>query len=343
MSPAPDYVRAIVSKPLGGLNDTLCQIQRALTFAEHTGRHLFLDTTESGILAPFDEFFEFVGDTIPLTIGFPESEVERWNKMSVSPASLEGRVSEFFNTPYPDRFMMVGELESRAVRLPSPDVTTDLVVHHQRGGGRLSQRLLAKINVKPDVMTQVMDMASDLPKHYAAVHIRATDYTTDHASLLQRLRRAEKALPILVCSDNSEVIADAIRILGESKVLFFPSQKDVPAGTPLHEASNYHSDGEKRQATLNLLRDVYAMSGAKTFYYAPIDQPGKFGEITFSGLTTLVQFLVTTPQVTQSFFSAMAVANQEPAARLIARPSTRMRLAWQKRYSRAKRSRKARR
>ena len=341
MSPSPEYTRAIVSKPLGGFNDTLCQIQRALAFAEHTGRHLFLDTTESGILAPFDDFFEFVGDTIPLTIGFPESEVERWNQMSVSPKSLEGRVSEFFDTPYPDRFMMVGQSGSRAVRLPSPDVTTDLVIHHQRGGGRLSQRLLARISVKPDVLAQVTAMSSDLPEHYAAVHIRATDYTTDHASLLKRLRRAEKALPILVCSDNSEVIADAMRILGESKVLYFPGQKDVPAGAPLHEASNYRSDSEKRQATLNLLRDVYAMSGAKTFYYAPIDQPGKFGEITFSGLTTLVQFLVTTPQVRQSFFPGGAMANQESATRLLAPLSTRMRLAWQKKYLKAERKRSA--
>jgi hypothetical protein len=343
MSATPDYTRAVVSKPLGGLNDTLCQIQRALQFAENTGRHLFLDTTESGILAPFDDFFYFVDDTIPVTMGFPASERDRWNSMSVSPSSLEGRVSEFFDTPYPERFAMVGEADSRAIRLPPPDVTSDLVVHHQRGGGRLSQRLLSRIRLKPDVMSQIREMVSDLPENFAAVHIRATDYTTDHVSVLKRVRRAEKSLPVLVCSDNADVITDAMKILGESRVLFFPSHHDVTPGTPLHEASTYKSASEKRLATISLLRDVYAMSGAKTFYYAPIDQPGKFGEITFSGLTTLVSFLVATPQVRQSFFDATSVTSHMSTARLVAPVSTRMRLAWERKYLNTKRTRKARR
>ena len=342
MSAIPEYSRAVVSKPLGGLNDTLCQIQRALQFADHTGRHLFLDTTESGILAPFDDFFEFVDDTIPVTIGFPTSEVARWNSMTVSPASLEGRVSDFFDTPSPERFTMVGESDSRAVRLPPPNVTTDLVVHHQRGGGRLSQRLLRRIRVKPDVMAQIREMVSHLPEHYAAVHIRATDYTTDHVAMLGRVKRAEKSLPVLVCSDNADVVADAIKILGESRVLFFPSQQDVPPGTPLHEADNYQSDSEKRHATLTLLRDVYAMSGAKTFYFAPIEQRGKFGEITFSGLSTLVRFLVTTPQVRASVFPAGPDTSQESTARLLAPVGVRMRLAWERKYLKAKRFKKAR-
>lgn len=343
MSAIPDYTQVVVSKPLGGLNDTLCQIQRALHFAEHTGRHLFLDTTESGILAPFDDFFEFVDDTIPVTIGFPTAEVARWNQMSVSPASLEGRVSEFFDTPYPQRFEMVGDPESRAVRLPPPDVQADLVVHHQRGGGRKSHVVLRHIRLRSDVMTEIRDMVSDLPEHYAAVHIRATDYTTDHVAMLGRVKRAEKSLPVLVCSDNADVLADAITILGESKVLFFPSQQDVPPGTPLHEAGNYQSDSEKRHATLTLLRDVYAMSGAKTFYFGPIEQRGKFGEITFSGLSTLVRFLVTTPQVRASVFPAGPDTSQESTARLLAPVGVRMRLAWERKYLKAKRFKKARR
>ena len=338
----PDYTRAIISKPLGGLNDTLCQIQRALHFAEHTGRHLFLDTTESGILAPFDDFFEFLDDAVPLTIGFPASEVDRWDQMSVSPASLEGRVSEFFDTPYPERFEMVGARDSRAVRLPPPEVTTDLVVHHQRGGGRKSHLLLRRIRVKPDVMTQVVDMASGLPEHYAAVHIRATDYTTDHVSVLNRVKRAEKSHPILVCSDNANVIEDATRILGESRVLSFASQQDVSPGTPLHEATNYQSDSDKRRATLTLLRDVYGMSGARTFYFSPIDQPGKFGEVTFSGLTTLVSFLVLSPDVRASFFPGVPSEGSPSAVRMLAPLSTRIRLAWERKYLKAKRARKTR-
>jgi len=338
-SSAVEYSRALVSKPLGGLNDTFCQIQRAINFAQHTGRHLFLDTTESGILGPFNDFFEFVDESPPITFGFPDSELERWNQMSVSPSALEGRVGEFFETAFAERFSIVGEVANRAVRLPREDVDSELVIHHQRGGGRLSLRLLNRIRVTPAIAKEIRAAVSELPTQYAAIHIRATDYTTDYRAVLRRLGRKEKKLPVVVCSDNADVLTDAKRILGDSRVFHFPDTTGVTPGTPLHDAGNYDSDEQKRQATVSVLRDIFAMSGAATFYYAPIEQKGKFGQVTFSGLTMLVRYLHANPKVRAQFFAATAQPSDFLARTdvLLTDWPTRARLTWERHRGTARR------
>jgi len=341
MSSVSTYSRALVSKPLGGLNDTLCQIQRAVTFAEKSGRYLFLDTTESGILAPFDDFFEFVGSPPPVTFGFPESEMTRWNHMTVSPPVLEGRVSEFFERGFPERFSMVGESTNRAVRLPPEDVESDIVIHHQRGGGRLSLRLLNRIRLNPDVAHEVQAMVSGLPDRYAAIHIRATDYTTNYQSVLQLLAKKERHLPIVVCSDNPNVLSDAKELLGDARVFHFSTSSEVSAGAPLHDAANYQSSEQKRQATLELLRDVLAMTGATVFYFTPIEQKGKFGQVTFSGLTMLVRYLQQNPDIRAKFFSTKDTSahGSFPTEVLLTDWSTKFRLMWERQVLKARRRR----
>ncbi len=340
MSPTSEYSRALVSRPLGGLNDTFCQIHKALAFAEHTGRHLFLDTTESGLLTPFGDFFEFVGSTPPITLGFPESEMKRWDRMSASPSVLEGHVSEFFGRSFQERFSMVGDSATRAVRLPPDDVDSELVIHHQRGGGRKSRLLLSRIRLTSGVAQEIQQMVSDLPKQYAAMHIRATDYTTDHLSVLRRLRRAEKKLPVLVCSDNPRVVDDAKEILGDSRVLHFPQMNGVPAGIPLHDVSNYDTVEQRRQATAELLRDVYAMSGSETFYYAPIEQRGKFGQVTFSGLTMLIRYLHQNPEIRQQFLVSEQKLSDfsSPDTVLLTNLWTKIRLRWERKAVKSRRS-----
>lgn len=326
--------RVLVSRPLGGLNDTFCQIQKALHFAEETGRHLFLDTQDSGLLGPFDDFFEFVGDHSHVTIGFPEQALDDWDGLDVSPPELTGRIREFFACPLPDRYQLMPDPKSHAVRLPPPDTDTAVIVHHQSGGGRKSRLLLPRIRVTSHVAQTITEMAGTLPNSYAAIHIRATDYTTDYEDVLRRLVRRERKLPVVVCSDNPEVLAHARVVLGHDRVISFPDDTGVPPGTPLHKAANYSSAEAKRRSTLALLRDIYVMSGATHFYYAPVDQRGKFGEIRFSGLSEFVSYLHANQQLRASFFHLNSPSAEGPdrrQARVLAAWPIVLRLAYEAR------------
>ena len=321
----------VYSRPLGGLNDTFCQIRKAWAFAQTTGRTLALDTRESGIMVSFTDLFEFVDDAVPIIWDPTNEQISQWNDLTVTPPGLQGQVADFFATPWPDRFSLTPDFDG-AIRLPPTNVDTELVIHHQRGGGNQSHKLLRQIRVTPEVTKWVKDQLNDLPGDYAAIHIRATDYSTDTHWFLKKVKKRLGSQPVVLCSDNPLVAKDAEEIFSAHQLILLPQPNLVPAGSPLHEPHKYQSDSDKLLATKLLLRDVAAMSGATDFYFTFIDQPGKSGEPRLSGLTRLVSFLVDHPEVRQSFFGLDNVTS--PPRSILVAP------AWQRVFSMWKRLRR---
>ena len=294
-------MQIVLSRPLGGLNDTFCQIRKAWAFAEETGRTLALDTRESGIMVSFTDLFEFIDDSVPIIWDPDNNQISQWSNLTVTPQALEGKVGEFFRAPWPERFSLVPDCDG-AIRLPRHNVDAEVVVHHQRGGGNQSHKLVKQIRVTPETSHWIKDQLRDLPRAYAAIHVRATDYSTNTGWFLRKVKKRLGHQPVVLCSDNPQVAEDAKEIFPESQLILLPEPELVPAGSPIHEPDKYQSYDDKILATKHLLRDVAAMSGASRFYYTFIEQPGKFGEPRASGLSRLVKFLVDNPSIRQSFF-----------------------------------------
>ena len=293
--------RVVLSRPLGGLNDTFCQIRKAWVFAQETGRTLALDTRDSGILVSFTDLFEFLDYSVPIIWDPDADQISQWSNLTVTPRALQGKVNEFFGTPWPDRFSLIPDVNG-AIRLPRHQVDEDLVVHHQRGGGNQSHRLLKQIRVTPEVTQWIQSELHDLPRDYAAIHVRATDYSTNTRWFLRNAKKRLGHRSVVLCSDNPQVQEDAKEVFSENQLILLPQPDLVPAGSPIHEPHRYQSYDDKLLATKHLLRDIAAMSGASAFYFTFVEQPGKFGEPRPSGLTRLVRFLVDNPGIRQTFF-----------------------------------------
>jgi hypothetical protein len=72
---SPQTERYLLCRPHGGLNDTLCQIEKCWKYALKSDRVLIIDTRNSGLHADFSEYFEakekslrFIFDTHPETL-----------------------------------------------------------------------------------------------------------------------------------------------------------------------------------------------------------------------------------------------------------------------------------
>jgi hypothetical protein len=244
----------------------------------------------------FDEFFEFVDDTVAIEFNPAASDIEKWGNQTVHPGVLNDQLDKFFATPWPNRFALLPNSDG-AIRLPPTDVHAEVVVHHQRGGGNQSHHLLKQITVKEELVHWLQEQIAELPEDYVAVHIRATDYTTDTKQFFRRIRRKLMGRPVVVSSDNPVVLEEARNALPQSHVIGLPGQSFISPGSPLHEPHQYSSMDDKVSAAKYLLRDVAVMASAHTFFYTFIDQPGKFGEARVSGLSRLVSFLVVNPVV----------------------------------------------
>ena len=324
-------VKIVFSRPLGGLNDTLCQIRKAWAFAHATGRTLALDTRESGIMVSFTDLFEFLDDLVPILWDPSNDQISEWNSLTVTPAALQGEVAKFFGTPWPDRFSLIPDFDG-AIRLPPNNVDSELVIHHQRGGGNQSHKLLKQIRVTPEVTRWIRNELNDLPRAYAAIHVRATDYSTNTQWFLRKVKKRLSRRPVVVCSDNPQVAEDAREIFPGKQLILLPQPELVPAGSPLHEPNKYQSYSDKLLATKHLLRDVAAMSGASEFYYTFIEQAGKFGEPRASGLTRLVTSLVDHPEIRRSFLGLEPSVSSQRS--ILVAP------AWQKILSKWKRTKR---
>lgn len=308
MSILPRGNRVVLCRPLGGLNDLLCQVQKAWSFAEKTGRDLILDTRESGLLTDWDRFFVSLDhgsldNRVAVTPRLSDSEYESLESLTCSPEWLEGRLRRFFSLTLEQRAAEMGEQVLPAIRLPAEDPSTELVVHHQRGGGNQSRKLLRRIRVTDDIRTELIKRTRDLPAHYVAAHIRATDYTTQGEGFLRRLRRVARGLPVFIATDNPHVRDLARDLFAPGQLITFDDPELVPAGVPLHEVDRYQSEADKVEATTRVLRDLFVASRADQFCYTYIDQPGKFGELRASGLSRLAAYLTDHPEVRESFFA----------------------------------------
>ncbi len=303
-------MRVVYSRPLGGLNDALCQVRKAWVFARDTSRVLALDTRESGLMASFSTLFNFLDEEVEVLLDPDKKTLAEWNSQSIFPQTLNGQLEEFFSRPWPDRFHMIPGAQG-AIRLPREDVASDIVVHHQRGGGNHSHRLLRQIRLKNNVSQWLSQEVASLPVVYSAIHIRSTDYTTDTRNFLAQVKKRVGTGLVVLCSDNPNVAEEARTIFQGGQLITLATPLLVSPGLPLHDPAGYSSDEAKLSATKYLLRDVAAMSGAKTFFHTFIDQPGKFGEPRLSGLTRLVGFLVQNPTVRESFLGLSAPSHKQ--------------------------------
>ena len=262
----PEKTRYLLCRPVGGLNDALCQIEKCWRYAEAHGRHLVIDTAFSGLM---DDLFRYLvpgpETRIPVS-GLTAELLAAFDAMDgVFPAVLTGRISG-----YPVEQIAPGEnLCEAESRVPlSFDLDRDhdaqLLVHHQYGGGNLGYSALRRLRLTAPVATDVLSRHRDLQPGYMAVHIRNTDAMTDYAPVFRAIRPFARRRSLLICSDDRRCIDYARSFYGNSVRII--SNADLPdtGGKSLH----YNDTLDRFAANCDTLADLFWLSMSRRLFLA---------------------------------------------------------------------------
>ena len=175
--------------PMGGLNDTLCQIVKCLSYAIKSNRKLVIDTRTN------PKFMENIGEYLMFR--------DPWNEV----ASFIANDS----TEHPNRIVRQLVQNQRAVYLEdrfSFDFSKnykDEVIHHRQSGGGLSSRFALQIFEPTSRLRALWDvlMAEVVTDDYEIVNIRNLDeYKTPSQTIDDVLKEYSK-LPRFYLSDDT--------------------------------------------------------------------------------------------------------------------------------------------
>ncbi len=141
--------RLLLCRPLGGLNDVLCQIGRACAYADRFGRTVVVDTLEQSGRYFRDRFSNYFDSLQANLVLDADAVADRLDALDVSPSFIAGRVRACRPRYDPARQMFVDELSGRPITFDfEHDHAATLLVHHLAGGGVDSIRALARLRLK---------------------------------------------------------------------------------------------------------------------------------------------------------------------------------------------------
>jgi hypothetical protein len=302
-----EWPKVVLCLPRGGFNDTLCQIEKCLTFAEETSRTLVIDSRESGLMGVFDEFLAFkkAAASVPILTSLTPELADGLGHLSVFPSFLNTEITlaAFLDLPFSEKRAYARERGYPSLK-PSlvSDYPEDVVYYEGAGGGQASFRLLEKLCVSDRVVADLSDFSNSLPNHYQATHLRATDYRTDVEGFFSRLRKSIDGSPLYVATDNQEVFD---RAKEEFQDVVFNEYLTTPieASRPKHRTSEYPDSRWRHKATLQMFRDLFAVSGSSGLFYSLLD-PETTGlqALKASGFSLLARHLMEKPDLFEGFF-----------------------------------------
>ena len=196
----------MLCRPLGGLNDVLCQVEYARQIATKTRRRIVVQT-ETGSPTLKHRFGE----------QFVELFCFQDRGISADLSQIRSILSRRSNI-YPERYRSLGDwinfsLEERTdgkevqCRLEkNPPSKPDLVVHEGFGGGMASFRILAHLKISSRVLNPMFEISRSLPSSCAAIHFRNTDYQSSYERLKMAVERIDAVTSILIATDDDTIL-----------------------------------------------------------------------------------------------------------------------------------------
>lgn len=236
----------VICRPRGGLNDTLCQIEKCWRYAEMTGRTLLVDGSCSDFCRRISDIF------------VPRIEV-RSVRFDPDPTLLDQLDPDVRTGQARTAHRRTFDFRRR-YRAP-------VLVHSKVGGGLESVHLLGRVVLEPAIQSVVRDRLAMLDEGYLAVHVRNTDLRTDAERLFHRIAPHVCGRTLLVCSDDARVIDHARRFFASSRVVTVSTIPDL-AGAPLHHGAAVQDEVTRHRHAVDAIVDLLALGGADAMFYA---------------------------------------------------------------------------
>ena len=263
--------RFLLCRPLGGLNDTLCQINHCRRYAEKYGRILIVDGRYSGILGEFGDYFEMAGTDHIISTTSPE--MPDIDAMDCLPAEVRGRVSTIKWSGYtsPEGYVTIDSITGVPLRFDwTCNHEVPLLIHQQSGGGISSFDLLEHLTLVPALAARVRAAIEAVPQPYLALHIRNTDYKTDLNMVMEFMLKRNVRRNLVLCTDNPATY-DWFRA-GLPKVRMHRiTTPAVEVTGPLHRTARNAEAKVRRDVAENSIIELCALAGANTLFVCALD------------------------------------------------------------------------
>ncbi|MDR2152563.1 MAG: hypothetical protein LBO72_07070 [Helicobacteraceae bacterium] len=269
--PIKEPRKYIFCRPAGGLNDMLCQIELAVTYALRYRRVIYIDGSRGGFMDNFERYF---------TIREKESEWLRFGVIDFLtppfdcyPHCLRNDILNYKSELDPIVDNMV-EKESQ-IKLDfnmGIDYKEQVIVYEQCGNNNRSLNVFYLILLADNARSHINKVINSLGE-YDAVHIRHSDYRTDYEAFLLKIRNniISSPRPLVLCSDSYEVQRYAKTLFGNRVI--FSSKIPNTNGKPLH----YNAELDGYETNMTALTDLFVLASAKQLYLTQTAQGVKSG------------------------------------------------------------------
>ncbi|SFR34925.1 hypothetical protein SAMN04488005_0731 [Yoonia tamlensis] len=303
----------LLCRPRGGFNDAMVQIEKCRLYAIKYNRVLLIDTTRSGIRMPFQDVFtpqEHFGCEV---LGWTDGMIPAFDALtSVYPREICHRISSYETEWVPQHAYYVDTLTGCELNFDAAqDHSEQLIVYEQAGGGPASFAALDRLCLVPQIARLIVDNLRSLSADFDAIHIRHSDYKTDFATFLTRLRSVLRGRSVLICSDSAQAISAAAEILHPTTTVFGVTQTPDLGGVPLHNAATL----DRTEALVDLLSDLFALALSRRLFFTAVNED-QTDDLRISGFSLLAFILNKNPDTVKRL---LAAADPSDADRLFAR------------------------
>lgn len=291
--------KVVLCRPLGGLNDALCQVEKCVQYAREHNRELVIDLSVNPLVESVFENLRLQIDSVTVDV-LSQCQGVIGEPVSVRPPEVAGRLSTYQAVQSPgeshnDRFDgESGALLSFDFEASHPE---SLVLHHSSGGGSHSANLLPYIHLIEPTQLRINSVLSSLPSVYFSAHVRHTDYQTPYRLFLRRVARLANGIPTVVCSDSNHVLA-WVEKNGPRLGLLSLGMLARNNGQPIHNRAQAENAQSMSENAIRVLADIVMVRKSEKFFYTN-RLPHKFVELwrerRLSGFTGLLATLIDAP------------------------------------------------
>ena len=259
----------VLCRPLGGLNDNLCQIYKCIAYCIKYNRTLILEKV-------WGDLFEWrlgleLSDYANKSLRVIDMSAELFDKIrtfSCVPAQLQGNWLTYKVYRHIDlRTVCLNGTNSLVSFDFEKDYDERVLIHHQSGGGGvgLSYEAVKYFRVTAEISAEIGRLRRQLDQ-YAAIHIRNTDYTSDYDAFLVKSIAALKGQKTLVCSDDFAAKEKAQKLFGDSYI----SIVDLPNTSRKKIGLHVNTDNSPQFVVKTALLELIMLAYSHIFLKCPI-------------------------------------------------------------------------
>jgi len=183
----------------------------------------------------------------------------------------------------------------------------ELIVHYMSGGGEESIETLSMLKLKNEIINKINLKINFIGFDYDAIHIRNTDYKSEYATFLEKVKLKTLGRKIFLCTDNPDVIRVAIETMDQTEIVFiekyFPKSKTN--NTPIHFQWGL-AKGAIHLNNLNMLAELIGMAKSKNLFYPNLSE--NINQIKFSGFSLLAENLKSRPALVDQLMGGKHIA-----------------------------------